>query len=74
MIKQINSQIPDSLFKKSAGVLNPTQASTVIRNMKDGLKVFLEKQDKTINALYGDYSRNKLIEEVIDNIEVKKAL
>lgn len=74
LIKNMNSQIPDSLFKKSANVLDPAKTSTVIRQMKDGLQKFLEKQDKTITALYWDYSRNKLIEEVLENIEVKKAL
>lgn len=74
LIKNMNSQIPDSLFKKSANVLDPSRASTVIRQMKDGIQKFLEKQDEGITALYWDYSRNKLIEEVLENIEVKKAL
>lgn len=74
LIKNMNSQIPDSLFKKSANVLDPSKTSTVMRQMKDWLQKFLNKQDETITALYWDYSRNKLIEEVLENIEVKKAL
>lgn len=74
LIKNMNSQIPDSLFKKSANVLDPNKTSTVIRQMKDGLQKYLEKEDKYITKLYWDYSRGKLIEEVLDNIEVKKAL
>lgn len=31
----MNSQIPDSLFKKSANVLDPSKTSTVMRQMKD---------------------------------------
>lgn len=74
LVKELNSIIPASASKKWEIVLNPQQSKTVIKSLKNSIQKYLDDEVGDIIKLYWDYSRKKLVQDILKNTEVKKMM
>lgn len=74
LVKELNTQLPAWAFKKSELALSKAKTSTLIKWFKNWLQSYLDKEVWDITKLYWDYSRQKLISDILNDVQVKKML
>lgn len=74
LVKELNTQLPSGAFKKSELALNKAKTTTLIKWFKSWLQKYLDDEVWDITKLYWDYSRQKLISDILNDVQVKKML
>lgn len=74
LVKELNTQLPAWAFKKSELALSKAKTSTLIKWFKNWLQKYLDDEVGDIVKLYWDYSRQKLISDILNDVQVKKML